>query len=109
MLGFRTSLIFVALPVLATVGCAPVSEGPSPIAVEPPSARQGVSQDVTIKGSRFTPAYSVSFVNESRSNVDTRFLARLGDIGLLEVAYVDSKTLTATVPGTLPVGDFDLI
>jgi len=51
----------------------------------------------------------VSFADDDETVVDSSFSARLGEIDLLAVTYVNSDSLTATVPATMPLGAHRLV
>ncbi len=99
----------VALIPLALAGCALSEAGaPRPESVEPGSAREGERTEVTIRGSDFYLEVRASYLDQERSYLRDTFTARLGEVELQEVAYVDFNTLTAVVPGTLLEGVHDL-
>ena len=94
---------------LVLSGCVEAQPGaPVPTAVEPSSSSAGSAVPVVIRGRGFAPAVTVAFGPGSRSEVDTAFVVRLGGVELDGVAYVDSQTLTATVPASLSAGRYDL-
>ncbi len=76
--------------------------------VVPASAVAGVEATVKIIGEGFQPAVQGNFDDQTRSRVSAQFSARLGDRLLSNVTYVSASELTATVPGDLPPGTYDL-
>ncbi|MBN2361601.1 MAG: right-handed parallel beta-helix repeat-containing protein [Deltaproteobacteria bacterium] len=90
--------------------CPGASTGaPEPTGIEPASIEQGFAVEVAIRGRGFAPKVLVSYQDPAGSYVMAGFGARLGEFELQQIAYVDSGTLTALVPATLPVGDYDLV
>jgi hypothetical protein len=87
-------------------GCAPVP-APSPDQVQPGSGPGDRQVQVTIHGANFLPVVQADF-NSGRDRIVTRFVARLGDVMLGEVTYVDSRTLSARVPAGMAPGRYDL-
>lgn len=79
---------------------------PDPTSMDPSSAFVGESVRVVIRGSFSTPA-SVDFAS-GKIAARGEFVAKLGETVLDEVEYVSSTELSARVPGTLPVGPYDL-
>ncbi len=105
---FATHLL--ALVTLLSAGCAlSQARAPRPESVQPGSAREGERTGVTIRGSDFFLQVQASYVDRERSYLYDTFTARLGEVDLEEVTYVDFNTLTAVVPETLPEGAHDLV
>jgi hypothetical protein len=75
------------------VATLPPLAGPEVIAVTPGSGPLGVAVPITIKGLNFTPSP----------------MAMLGDVFLPDATFVNSETLTATVPASLITGTYDLM
>lgn len=97
------------LSVSALAGCGERRAGPPrPESITPSTMREGSSAPVTIRGRDFFLGVRMDYQDGDRSHVHETFSARLGTSGLLEVAYVDSGTLTGRVPATLPPGTYDL-
>ncbi len=100
----------LALVTLVSAGCSLIeARAPRPESVQPGSAPEGERTEITIRGSDFYLEVQASYVDRERSYLRDTFTARLGEVGLEEVTYVDFHTLTAVVPGTLPEGRHDLV
>jgi len=93
---------------LAMACSAPEPGTPTPSFMEPFTAIQGVDTAVTIRGRGFDPSWKVSYTEPGATEVDVSFAARLGEHELVAVTHVDGETLSAVVPGTLLVGEYDL-
>ena len=105
----RTTAAIITAALLLS-GCVDyLPQAPVPESIAPPTAPENTQTAVTITGRNFFPGVKVSYTDKSHSILDTSFSARLGDTQLIEVTYVDSGTLTATVPATLSPGIYDLV
>jgi hypothetical protein len=96
------------LALLLLAGC--MSEAPTVPRVDHISPSFGSvagATHVVITG-QFWLKPHVDFRND-RSRVEATFTAALGDLALANVSYVDSTTLIAMVPATLPIGRYDLM
>jgi hypothetical protein len=96
--------------VIAAAGWVACSDNtlpePTLTSIEPASAFEASSLEVTIRGDRlFRTAY---WRLGSGTHVDSNFRARLGDVPLSNVRWVSSKELTARVPDTLLPGTHSL-
>ncbi len=69
---------------------------------------EGLSADVLIHGDGFFTTARVDYNDPTGSAVDGRFVVRLGDVDLGGVTLLDTRTLRATVPPTLPPGVYSL-
>lgn len=99
------ALVFLAL----AAGCNERLPGsPQPESIEPATTEQGKETAVTIRGRDFFLGVSVSYSQQSRTRISNTFTARLGDVELEEVTYVDFTTLKARVPAGLGLGTHTL-
>jgi hypothetical protein len=98
-----------ALALLWSCSISPSSSA-QVMSVEPAFAYQGEATEVTITGEGFALRASRDVsCGGAPLMVDDGFEGTLGDETLEEVVWVDARTLTARVPGTLAVGFHDLV
>ena len=101
----RASALFLA------AACTRVSASPpppAPSAVDPPAAYAGRDTPVLLHGDGFTPSVAQQLGSGSRIEVDAGFRAFLGAVELRDVRWVDTHTISATVPGALAPGMYGL-
>jgi hypothetical protein len=100
----RASRLRATLLSAAALAACSSSTLPSPAltSIEPTSAFEAASLEVTIRGDRLLPTAYRRL--GSGTGIDSTFHARLGGVALEDVRWVSSKELTARVPGTLPPG-----
>jgi len=84
-------------------------EPPRPSRVTPEQGRPDIVTPITIKGEGFYPAIRISYDNSGHSYIRTDFQARLGQVELQQVTYIDSNNITAVVPSGMAVGVYDLL
>jgi hypothetical protein len=100
----------VVVALLAAAACggseAPPELAASASSIEPPCATGQAPAPVTVRGV-LPVSPSVSFSDGVR-DVDTRYRAWIGDAELTQVVWVDTATLTASVPAGLPAGVYPL-
>ena len=80
---------------------------PAPEAVVPAAGWNGAGREVEIRGRDFYATVTRRLEGEPLQT-DTRFRVWLGDRELVDVRWLDSATLTATVPVGLPAGSLAL-
>ena len=99
----------VALAIACLGGCdARVAPPiPRPTAVEPAAGFAVGETAISIAGESF-PARAVQSVSSRGSEVDVRYRAWLDATELLDVVWVDARTLRARVPAGLGLGQHDL-
>jgi len=76
--------------------------------VDPPAAYAGRDTPVLLHGDGFTPSVAQQLGSGSRIEVDAGFRAFLGAVELRDVRWVDTHTISATVPGALAPGMYGL-
>ena len=76
--------------------------------VSPAQGIEGAATSVTIRGASFRPVVTLDFDRPSTSPVDTSFSVVVGDVAAANVTWVSEGELNATVPGTLPLGTWDV-
>jgi hypothetical protein len=106
-----SALAGAALSILVLGACsiAPNSD-PRVTAIEPAFGYEGETTEVTLTGEGFSLRASRDVsCGGAPLVVDDGFEGELGDAVLEEVVWVDARTLTARVPGTLAVGFHDLV
>src|SRR5919197_695354 len=94
--------ILASTLVLALAGCTCQGKpdaAPSVSAVVPARGFETDPIAVEIHGASFAAKPTLHFGGGDPLTADARYQAWLGDIPLLDVAWVDASTLTATVPG----------
>lgn len=101
----------LVLALAVAAGCAAERElpPPLPLAVEPASGFSTYEMPITILGDAFLVRASQSVEGEGGDVVSGAFRAWLGEVELLDVDRVDERTLTATVPGGVVPGSYDLV
>lgn len=90
-----TAMLLSALTVVDVPTETPTATPPPPVSVtrsEPTVVISGQSGALSIYGANFTAATTV----------------RLVGLGLLQTTFINSSTLTAALPSTLPVGQFQI-
>jgi hypothetical protein len=81
---------------------------PSPLSVEPATAYAGRDTQVLLHGEEFNPELVQQLSGGSRIALQDGFQAFLGNVELGNVRFIDSGTLSATVPAALTPGDYAL-
>lgn len=103
---FRITLL--CIPFWSTVACLSPAPAVTEVnAVLPAAIAQGSDANIVITGN-FWAEINVDFGSGNSAAVEDTFTASVGNTTLLNVTYVDSQTLNATLPGTLPLGVYDL-
>lgn len=104
----RTEVGAILLAVASLGACAahPPTAAPRPMAVAPASGFSA-GGDVVIAGESFE-VRPVQRLSGRGSDVDARFRAWLGSTELVDVVWVDARTLRARIPPGLAVGGYDL-
>ena len=82
---------------------------PVPVSIEPNFMIQGEQSVVIIHGFDFFPSVHISHNNSSDSQLSSFFRLFLGGFELMNVNYIDTRTLAARVPAGIAVGSYDLI
>lgn len=93
---------------VALACAAPDVPAPRPTSVEPGTGYGGTPTPVVIHGTDFA-VRTMQPSSGGSPTLDTRYRAWLGEAELIEVAWVDSRTLRATVPAGLPAGAATLV
>lgn len=90
------------------LACARTSAAPPPPApatLEPARGYFGTDTPVVLRGEGFTPQV-VQHLAGGGLDVETNFRVDLGTTELRDVRWMDSRTIAATVPGSLPAGTY---
>lgn len=90
------------------LGCGSTVPSPDVRQIEPSTVRAGQPTKVTVSGSGFRPQVQLDFDRPAASGVDSTFQVLIGDAPAAAVTWVDEQTLSATVPGTLNEGVYDV-
>jgi hypothetical protein len=101
------TVLYAAVALLLT-GCDRLPGPPQPLSMEPNIGTRSASTPVTIHGTGFSLTVRAD-LSGGTVDVNGKFVARLGEVDLLDVNYVDSSTLTAVVPAGLNEGVHDLM
>ncbi len=105
----RRSLLGAALGLALAACSGGRGPGPLPSAIEPATAVRGESVDVVVTGAQFRPRVLADLDRPGQSVVDLGYAVRVGEAAAVDVVWVDSQTLRATVPGTLAEGVHDVV
>lgn len=81
---------------------------PHPTSVEPRTGYGGTATQVVIHGTDFV-VRALQPSSGGSPAIDTRHRAWLGEVELVDVVWVDTQTLRATVPAGLPAGAYGLV
>lgn len=105
----RTESVVVTLVLAGAAGCSAGVSPPSPrpLAVVPAVGFAATGGPIQITGEDFE-VKAVHSVSETASQIDVQYRAWLGSTELLDVVWVDARTLRARVPPGLPVAHHDL-
>lgn len=105
-------MIVLPLPLVFLVACAPSADPPIVSDVTPAWGWTGEATSVVIAGQNFFPDIVVTADAADAGQVDGSFLAALvrggQETALTGVQHLDYSTLTATVPGGIDPGAYDL-
>jgi hypothetical protein len=93
---------------LACARTSPPPPPPSPASVDPPGSYFGQPTLVSLRGTGFTLGAVQQLGGGGQIALDQTFRAFLGTAQLRNVQWVDSSTLLATVPGSVPPGPYGL-
>lgn len=104
----RRSRSLVLLGALACARTSAPPAAPAPAWVEPSTAYVGRAIPVLLHGERFDPEVVQQLSSGSHLALDARFRAFFDGFELSDVRFVDSRTLSATIPAALPPGDYAL-
>jgi hypothetical protein len=102
----RGSALLVLAAACTRVSAPPAP--PAPSAVDPAAAYAGRDTPVLLRGDGFTPSATQQLGSGSHIEVDAGFRAFLGTVELVDVRWVDTHTISATVPAALPPGVYGL-
>lgn len=99
---------WLALLSALAVGCASTVKPPDAMEVTPREGLVGVATPITVRGASFRPVVRLDFDRPGSSPVNAAFEVFIGDVAATDVTWLGPDAITATVPGSLAEGAYDV-